>query len=91
MDRPNPQLLAQHFRSCAQEVEKLDNLPAFNQGQPLLAAIQRIEVAMTAISTDVTALRTDVTALRTDMTALRTDMTALGGRFDTLQLQVTAE
>jgi len=77
MDRPNPQLLAQHVRSCAQEVEKLDNLPAFNQGQPLLAAIQRLEITITAIGTDVT--------------ALRTDLTALGGRFDTLQLQVTAE
>lgn len=70
-------------------------MPALNDGQRLLEAIERPNTSINNLTTTVNTLRADVTTLKADVTILRVDVTNLkadmNNKFDSLELGRRAE
>ena len=85
--------------TASQEIALVLNIPAFNNGQNILAAIQAMSTnvgnLITTMRTDITTLTTDVATLTTDIATLTTDVntlcTNMNTRFDNLELRISAE
>ena len=69
------------FVTASQEIAHIPNIPALNNGQHLLDAIN-------GLTRSVEGLRTEVASLRTEVTSLRTDMNS---KFENLNLRLSAE
>ncbi|MCJ1336183.1 hypothetical protein MMC09_001459 [Bachmanniomyces sp. S44760] len=65
---------------ASQEVRLLRNLPAYDNSQGVLNAIDRLTIVVESLRTDVHTLRTEVTTLRTDF----------NHRFDNFELRLQA-
>ena len=66
---------------ASQEVRLLRNLPAYDNSQGVLNAIDRLTIVVESLRTDVHTLRTEVTTLRTDF----------NHRFDNFELRLQAK
>ena len=93
--QPNAAALAAAFATVSHEISLVPNLPTFNNGQNILAAIQAMNTNLTAnintMRTDLTTLTATVTTIRTDLTTLTATVDALNLRFDDLELRMRAE
>ena len=74
--------------TASQEIALVPNLPTFNNGQNILAAIQTMNTNIVNLRTDFTTIRTDVNTLRTDVATLRTDVNTLRTDVNTLRTDV---
>ena len=110
--QPDVNTIAQAFAAsstalatASQEIALVPNMPVFNNGQNILAAIQHLSTNIDNLRNDVTTLTTTVTTLttnvntltadfntlRTDVNTLRTDFNTLNTKFDGLELRMRAE
>jgi uncharacterized protein YlxW (UPF0749 family) len=76
------------FVTASQEIAHIPNIPALNNGQHLLDAINGLTRSVEGLRTEVASLRTEVASLRTEVTSLRTDMNS---KFENLNLRLSAE
>ena len=78
MAQPNFERLAGGFAVVAEEISKTPNVPVINEGQAILASIDRLQQEMgrqfRSLKDDITTLRTDINTIRIDMNTVRTDM-----------------
>ena len=100
-------LSSRALADVSHEIAHVVNLPAFNNGQHIVEAIERLTTSINTLRTDVTTLRTDMnsrfTNMNTDMnsrfTNMNTDMnrrfanmnTDMNRRFDSLDRRLGAE
>ncbi len=79
MEQPNPAEIATAFGVLHQQMPLLVNLPAMQQGQAILNAIQGVRDDVQAVKDDVQALKDDVQAVKDDVQAVKDDIQALVG------------
>ena len=65
--QPNFKDLAQCFEHAAREISRLPNIPAFNQGDIIIAQLQQITQAIGDLRNEVSDLRNEVSDLRNEM------------------------
>ncbi|KAI2466464.1 hypothetical protein F4781DRAFT_405609 [Annulohypoxylon bovei var. microspora] len=89
LDRqPNFAAMAQNMANLSEEFSLCRNLPAIDQGQQILAALQGIQADIGTIKADVTTLKEDVTTLKRDVAIINTRLDNLEGTVATINTRL---